>query len=59
MSATRAPAFVVVKMFETIRPYSRPRVFIHVRNAMTRIATSWATDSEKAYPLDMCSGGIR
>src|SRR3954470_4629770 len=49
-SPTTAPVFVVVKTFCTIRPYSRPRVFVHVSRAMSRTPTSCAVESESAYP---------
>jgi hypothetical protein len=59
ISPTSAPVLAVVNTFCTIFPYSRPRVFVHVRSAMRPMPASCAVDSEMAYPVETCTGGIR
>src|SRR5215471_11666309 len=53
MRPTSAMVFAEVKRFCTIFPYSRPRVLVQVRTAMTAMPVSWAVESESAYPLEM------
>ncbi len=43
-----APVFASKKMFWMILPYSRPRVFVQVRSAMSRQPTSCVVDSDSA-----------
>ena len=48
ISPTSAPVLAVVKTFWMIFPYSRPRVFVHVRSAIITMPTSCVVDSESA-----------
>ena len=45
---TSAPVFAVVKTFWMILPYSRPRVFVHVRSAISTMPTSCVVESDSA-----------
>src|SRR3954469_4964161 len=54
-----APVLAVVNTFWTIFPYSRPRVFVQVRNAIITRPTSCVVDSDSAYPGERCTGGMR
>ena len=48
MSPSSAPVFVVVNTFWMMRPYSRPRVFVQVRNGMSTMPTSCVVDNDNA-----------
>ena len=50
ISASNAPVFAVVKTFWISLPISKPRVFVNVRNPMSARPTSWAVESDNAYP---------
>ena len=43
-----APVLAVVKTFWMILPYWRPRVLVHVRSAISRMATICVVESESA-----------
>ena len=45
---TSEPVLAVVNTFWITLPYARPRVFVHVSSAMSRMPTTCAVDSDSA-----------
>src|SRR5438128_1201152 len=58
-TAASAAVLANVKVFWTSLPSSRPRVFVHVSNAINKIATSCSLDKLIAYPPPSEIGGIK